>query len=58
MRPLTLDCMKNNLKRNALCCWFATNVYFVKGSGVRKELPDCIACLIRMKHPNKKGNHI
>ena len=44
--------MTNNLKRNVLYYWFATNIYFVKGSGNRKELPECIQCLVRMTFPN------
>ena len=50
-----VSAMDPSLQRNLLYYWFATNIYFVKGAGNRKVLPDCLVCLIRMSYPNKKG---
>ena len=47
--------MPNNLKRNILHWWFATNFYQAVGLGERQQPPSCLARAIRMTHPNKKG---
>jgi hypothetical protein len=44
--------MKATHKRNLLYWWFATNIYFITGAGNRKELPECLVCLVRMSYPN------
>eukprot|EP00980_Cylindrotheca_fusiformis_P003261 scaffold735_cov116-Cylindrotheca_fusiformis.AAC.31 len=48
--------MKPSQKRNVAFWWIATQVYFVKGSKHRKELPSCIECAVRMAFPNKEGD--
>jgi hypothetical protein len=47
--------MPNNLKRNILYWWFATNFYQIVGLGERQQLPSCLVCAIRMAYPNEKG---
>ena len=47
--------MDNSKRRNLLYYWFVTNIYFIRGSKNRKELPECLLCLIRMSYPNAKN---
>ena len=50
-----LESMSNSLKRNMIYWMYATDVFMVRGRGVRKPLPPCLVYCIRCKYPNEKG---
>ena len=50
-----LESMSNSLKRNMVYWMYATDVFMVRGQGIRKPLPPCLVYCIRCKYPNDKG---
>ena len=47
--------MENKHKRFCLYWWWATNVYCIRGKGMRAELPACVVQSIRTLYPNPPG---
>ena len=52
---MPVEAMANNLKRNMLYWYYATEVYHVRGWLDRKPLPTCLVFCIRFIYPNDKG---
>ena len=52
---MPVEAMANNLKRNMLYWYYATEVYHVRGWLDRKPLPTCLVFRIRFIYPNDKG---
>ena len=52
---MPVEAMANNLKRNLLYWYYATEVYHVRGWLDRKPLPTCLVFCIRFIYPNDKG---
>jgi hypothetical protein len=50
-----LEAMSNSHKRNMIYWMYATDVFMVRGQGVRRPLPPCLVYCIRCKYPNSKG---
>ena len=53
---MPVEAMANNLKRNMLYWYYATEVYHVRGWLDRKPLPTCLVFCIRFIYPNDKVN--
>ena len=52
---MPVEAMANNLKRNMLYWYYATEVYHVRGWLDRKPLPTCLVFCIRFIYPNDEG---